>query len=140
MSITIDLGPDGPHCPELTSQAADVLAECVRFLNHATGRHAGQALAWPADAYQVLGSLYTGTGRMPQLFTQLGTWLAGQAAAGTLADDRGQDVAVLVAAAGEALAGAATAAEALTARLEQAQQAIAGLHVRHEDPGPGSRM
>ncbi len=140
MSITIELGPDGPHSPEQTAQAADVLAECVRFLNHATGRHAGQGLTWPADAYQVLGSLYTGTGRMPQLFTQLGTWLASQAAAGTMADDRGQDVTVLVAAAGEALAGAATAADALTTRLQQAQQAIAGLHVRREDPGRGSRM
>lgn len=139
MSITIALDPDGPHSPELTVQAADVLAECVRFLNHATGHHAGQGLTWAADAYQVLGSLYNGTGRMPQLFTQLGTWLAQQAAAGTLADDRGRDVTALAGAAEEALAGAAAAADALTARLQSAQQAIAGLHARRRDPGAGSR-
>jgi hypothetical protein len=139
MSSMIELDPDGPHSPELTAQAADVLAECVRFLNHATGRHAGHGLTWPADAYRVLGSLYTGTGRMPQLFTQLGTWLTRQAAAGILADDQGRDVTVLAAAAGEALASAAAAADTLTARLQSAQQAIAGLATRRAGPDAGSR-
>src|SRR6266568_3866145 len=130
----VSLRPDGPHSPEDTRRAADGMAECVRYLNYATGHHAGQGLAWPADAYDVLGALYTGTGRMDQLFTQLARWLDRQAAAGRLEDDHGADPRDATESAGQALAAAARASAHLTAALEAAQAAISSLHAR---PGTG---
>ena len=125
----INLHVDGPHSPERTKEIADLLAECVRFLNYAS-MSGGGGLSDPADVYYVLGALYTGTQRLPQLFGQLATILDRQVAAGTLADNTGGDPAVLSAEAGYALATAAGAGDGLTTDLHDAQQAISGLYVK----------
>src|ERR1700733_5899148 len=78
--MDIDLNVDGPHSPERTKEVADLLAECVRYLNYAT--MSGNGLTDPADVYYILGALYTGTERLPQLFGNLARLLAAQAATG----------------------------------------------------------
>ena len=126
----INLHVDGPHSPERTKEIADLFAECVRFLNHAT--MSGNGLDDPADIYYILGALYTGTQRLPQLTRQLAKFLGAQAATGTLGNNRDSDPAVEVTEAGYDLADAAQAAEALTTGLQNAQRAISGLYVKGE--------
>ena len=126
----IDLNPDGPHSPERTKEVADLLAEGVRFLNYST--NGGPGLEYPGDVYSLLGALYTGTERLPQLLMQLTSFLAAQAASGTLADDHGRDVATLTAEASYNLGTAHQLAADLTKALQNAQQAITGLYVRGE--------
>jgi predicted metal-dependent HD superfamily phosphohydrolase len=129
----LNLHVDGPHSPERTKEIADLLAECVRFLNHAT--MSGNGLDDPADVYYVLGALYTGTQRLPQLTRQITAVLTAQAATGTLGNNRDSDPAVEVTEAGYDLLDASVAAETLTTALQTAQQGIAGLYVKGEIPG-----
>ena len=124
----INLHVDGPHSPERTKEIADLLAECVRYLNHAT--MSGNGLDDPADVYYILGALYTGTQRLPQLFGQLTAILDKQVAAGVLADNAGGDPAERAAEASLDLSDAAASAEPLTTWLREAQQAISGLYVK----------
>jgi len=85
MTETIRLSSDGPHSPDYTREVAAAVAEAVRVLNHATTfGHIGDALAFPADADAVLGSLSTAAQRLPQLLDQLRDWLVGELAAGRL--------------------------------------------------------
>jgi hypothetical protein len=127
----INLHVDGPHSPESIREAADLAAEAIRYLCHATMPGSG-GLINPADTYSLLGALYTGTERLPQLLMQLTSFLAAQAASGTLADDHGRDVATLTAEASYNLGTAHQLAADLTKALQNAQQAITGLYVRGE--------
>jgi hypothetical protein len=122
----INLHVDGPHSPERTKEIADLLAECVRFLNYAT--MSGNGLTDPADVYYILGALYTGTQRASQLFGQVATILDRQAADGVLADNAGGVPAELVADAALHLGDAQQNVDALTNALQNAQQAISGLY------------
>ncbi len=64
---------DGPHTPDAVILAAAVIAELVRRLNHATLSHnAPDALPAPQVADGLLGGLDVATGRLPQLFWQVG--------------------------------------------------------------------
>jgi hypothetical protein len=126
--MEIDLNVDGPHSPERTKEIADLLAECIRFLNY--GTMSGNGLTDPADVYYILGALYTGTERLPQLFGNLATLLAAQAATGRLGDNRGGVPTVVATEAGYDLADATEATEPLTVSLKNAQQAISGLYVK----------
>ena len=126
----LNLHVDGPHSPERTKEVADLLAECVRFLNYAT--MSGNGLDDPADIYFILGALYTGTQRFPQLSRQLTALLAVQKDSGSLADNEGRDAGSQVAMAGYHLGEAHARAEDLTTALQSAQQAISGLYVRGE--------
>jgi hypothetical protein len=130
----IGLQTGGPHSAEYTMQVADTLAEAVRVLNYATLGDA-PGLEYAGDAYSLLGALYGATGGLPQLFAQVTKFLARQAAAGTWADDRTRDVAGQVAEASFRLGHASQLAADLTTVLQQAQNAISGLHVK--DPGNG---
>lgn len=117
---------DGPHTDEDTAAAARLMAEAVRFLNHATAGGAG--LSYPATAYTVTGELASAAARLGQLTGQLGRFLAGELAAGRLGDDFGSDPADAVGRADDYLADAAAAAVALTDALGAAQNCLASLH------------
>lgn len=90
-----DLNPDGPHSPEYTRELGNALAEAVRCLNYAT-RDDAPGLDYPADAYSLLGALYTATQRLPQLMQQVAAFLESQSATRCLADSRGGDPAMVV--------------------------------------------
>lgn len=127
--MNIDLNTDGPHSPDYTREVGNALAEAVRVLNYAT-RGEADGLEYPGDVYTLLGALYTATGRMPQLLTQLVEFLAAQGGSGTLADDHGRNVPSQIAEASYHLGHAHGAATALTKALQQAQQSISGLYVK----------
>ena len=131
--MEIDLNPGGPHSPEHTGEVADLLAECARFLVYATAQGNG-GLVSPDDAHTLLGALYTGTERLPQLFMQLGNFLAAHGRSGRLASTDGGPVSPLVATAAYHLGEAHQLAAALTTALQETQNAISSLYVR-EVPG-----
>jgi hypothetical protein len=137
VSETITLSTLGPHSPDYTREIAWGLAECMRVLNYATGSGADAGIAYPATAYDVLGALYTATGRLPQLLSQLSGWLEQAAEAGRLAEDRHGDVIAAVATAQEALAHAGGQISAVTSALQAAQNAIAGLYMPGDGEGGG---
>ncbi len=135
MSETVTPRTLGPHSPEYTVTVAHALAESVRVLNHAT--RSADAIDYPATVYQVLGALYTATGRLPQLLGQLSRWLEREAEAGRLAESRHGDVIAAVATGEDALARASRQILAVTAGLEAAQQAIAFVYRRDDDEAAG---
>jgi hypothetical protein len=128
----LDLNPDGPHSPERTREAGQLLDDASRFLAYASMEHQG-GLDYPGDAYRLLADLYTVTGRLPQVCEQLERFLREQQATRPLYEARGRDVAAQVERAAAHLGRAADAAHALTRALQQAQSDIAGLGVK-EDP------
>jgi hypothetical protein len=120
-----------PHDDAAITALAQIIAEAIRALNHATFTHAG--LDEPATVNAVLGQLATAAHRLPQLFGQLARWLAEENTAGRLAHTAdGLNDAV-----GDALASldltARWAATRLAEALDQAQQATAWLY----RPGDG---
>jgi hypothetical protein len=119
---------DGPHADEDTTGAAHLAAETIRFLNYATGSHAGQGLTYPATVYAITGSLSRTAALLPQLCGQLACWLDAEHAAGRLGDDRGGPVAVLTDRARHDLDQAARFADALARALAQTQSAVATVH------------
>lgn len=127
--MDISLNTDGPHSPEYTRELGEAVAEAVRCLNYAT-RTGSTGLEYPGDVYSLLGALYTGTERLPQLIGQLVAFLAAQGGSGTLADDHGRDVPTQIAEASYHLGHAHGMATALTKALQQAQQSISGLYVK----------
>ena len=123
-----DLNPDGPHSPERTAEVADLVAEGIRYLNYATLGDA-PGLGYPADAYSLLGHLYTATERMPQLFDQMAAFLSNWQASGQLADANGADPNQRTAMAMARLADATVRVQQADRALRDAQNAIAGLYV-----------
>jgi len=121
---------DGPHADEHTAAAADLAAECVRFLNYATGSHSPAGLVYPSTVYLIAADLSSAAYRMVQLFGQLSGWLDRQDAAGMLGTDDGSPSADVVAAASVNLASATHAARHLSACLDALQNSISGLNGR----------
>jgi hypothetical protein len=115
--------------PATASQLADVAAEAIRDLNHAT--HPGNgypALTYPSDVYSTLANLAVLVSRLPQVFDQLQRFVTAQVAAGQVSLDDGAHPGDPFAAAAvmrSALADAAGVADLLHRLLEQAQAAIA---------------
>lgn len=127
---------DGPHTDQDTAGAARLAAETVRYLNHATGPHAGQGLTEPATAYDVTGQLTTAIYGLPQLCGQLAAWLEGEHTARRLGDDNGGPAWVLTSRARFALEQAARHADALGRELACAQSALATMHRKDERQTP----
>ena len=75
----------GPHDDETITATAQITAEAIRALNHATFPRA--ALTEPGTVYRVLGELATAANRLPQLLSQLARWLTEENTAGRLAGD-----------------------------------------------------
>jgi hypothetical protein len=70
--MTTDLEPGGPYSPERTKEAANLTADAIRYIIHATlNPNTADALEYPADVDAVLSALATMTMRLPQLLTQL---------------------------------------------------------------------
>jgi hypothetical protein len=126
----LDARLDGPHADEHTAAAAELAAECIRFLNYATGSHAPAGLAYPSTVYMIAADLSSAAYRMVQLFGQLTDWLAAEDAAGMLGTDDGGPTADVVAAARVNLASATTAAGHLSAYLAALQNSISALNGR----------
>jgi hypothetical protein len=125
-SSTVDLNPDAPHYPERTQQLADLAAEAVRTLNYATRGDDG--LLYPGEAYSLLGELGILASRLPQLYDQIGDFLARGEAAGHLDEtpDGPQhgNARLAVGDAIGALKRAVNDAETMTAAVKNAQSAI----------------
>jgi hypothetical protein len=107
-------------------QAAAGAAEAIRALNHATRPGAG-GLAYPADAYDITGSLGPAAARLPQALAQLVTFLQDQTAAGRVvivAGPHAGDPAAAIAAATGCLDAAVAAARRLHQALNAAQNTL----------------
>ena len=116
----------GPHDDATITALAQITAEAVRALNHATIPHA--ALTEPATVYRVLGELATAAHRLPQLCSQLARWLEQENTAGRLAHDTGTLPRALHDATASLGVLAASDAALLGGALDGAQQATAGLY------------
>jgi hypothetical protein len=106
-----------------TVRLARTAAEAVRGLNHLTGHDAGPGQ--PSAAYDITGALALAASRLPQLLTQIGTWLDQALAARQLGHDLGKDPAGAIDAAAIFLSDARTSAAALAGDLSAAQQYLA---------------
>ena len=120
----------GPHDDDTITALAQITAEAVRALNHATFPSAGPSE--PATANRVLGELATAAHRLPQLCSQLARWLDTENTAGRLAHDSGSlpDALYRVLA---RLDEATRWAALLGGALNEAQQATAGLYRPGQD-------
>ena len=128
----MDLNPDGPHSPERTADAGQLLDDCSRYLCYATMSET-RGLEYPGDAYRLIADVYAATGRLPQACEQIGRFLEAQAARRAAYEARGRDPGEQAALAAACLAEAAAAAHALTTALQAAQTAIAGLGIREDE-------
>lgn len=107
---------------------ADVAAEAIRALNHATVPGTGR-LVHPSDVYDVIGSLERLAAMLPQAFGQLSMWLGHEALAGRVVADFGSytgrtDEALAIA--GLSLGGASGHALHVVDELKRAHGATAG--------------
>lgn len=125
----MDLNPDGPHTPERTAEAGQMLDDCSRFLVYASMSEV-RGLEYPADAYRLIADIYAATGRLPQACDQIGRFLQAQAGRRAAYEARGRDPREQATLAAARLAEASATARALTAALQAAQTAIAGLGIR----------
>jgi hypothetical protein len=130
----MDLNPDGPHSPESTAEAGQLFDDCSRFLCYASMSEK-RGLEYPADAYRLIADIYMATGRLPQACDQIGRFLMAQGRRAGAYEARGRNPSEQTALAAARLAEAAGAAHALTAALQAAQAAIAGLGIREDDDG-----
>jgi hypothetical protein len=126
----VDLDPDGPHSPDRTRETADVAAETIRVLNYATLPGRG-GLMEPADVHALLGTLAQLVVRLPQVFTQSASWLAGEQSAGRVQEKADGpfhgDSKKAVTSAVSALDESSRVARRLQQLLREAQNAITGL-------------
>ena len=129
-----DLNVDGPHSPERTAEAGQLFDDCSRLLVYATMSDKG-GLEYPGDAYRLIADIYSAVGRLPQACMQIGQFLHAQAAREGAYEAQGRDPAKCAALAAAHLSGAASAADTLTAALQAAQTAIAGLGIRENEDG-----
>jgi hypothetical protein len=130
LTVELDNRLSGPHDDEHTAAAAELAAECIRFLNYASGSYAPAAVTYPSTVYLIAADLSSAAHRMMQLFGQLADWLAAEDAAGMLATDDGTPSADVVADARLNLAVAARSAQRLSEQLAALQNGINGLNGR----------
>jgi hypothetical protein len=106
-----------------TVTLARTAAEAIRGLNWVTRCDAG--LDQPSVAYDVTGALMLAASRLPQLITQITSYLDRALAAGRLGHDLGEDPATSVEATAIFLGDARRSAAALAGDLDAAQQQLA---------------
>jgi hypothetical protein len=121
----------GPRYDQATIALAEITAEAIRVLNHAT-RDPG-AITEPATLYAVIANLAAAVYALPQLCGQLTGWLDREAPAGRLACNDDRPLQTAVGAARSRLRTAAVLAAELGAALAAAQ-AVAG-HLKRPDGG-----
>ena len=113
---------------EDTVALARTAAEAIRGLNHATRHQDG--LGQPSVAYDITGALMLAASRLPQLITQITSYLDQALAAGRLGHDHGEDPAPDIHAAGIFLHDARDSAAALAGDLDAAWQQLALINSR----------
>jgi hypothetical protein len=120
------------------TEHAEAAAEAVRAINHITGWPPGRGLAYPSEAYRVLGQLATVAARLPQACTQIIRQLITWDSAGQLGFDPGTTYAghpaAAVVDAMHRLDDAVRAARYLEHALAEATHVLTYAH--HTDPGP----
>ena len=121
----------GPHDDATITALAQITAEAIRALNHATFPRA--ALSEPGTVYRVLGELATAANRLPQLLTQLARWLDEENTAGRLAHDSGSLPDAMQYVRARLDQNAPRYAALLGGALDDAQQATAGLYRPGQD-------
>lgn len=109
---------DGPRDGDTVADAANAVAELVRYLNHATR----SGLHWAADVDAVLAGLGEAMHGLPQVLAQLATFTARQATTPGLYDDRGRVAAATAAVLAEKLGTARGAAGRLATALDAARK------------------
>jgi multimeric flavodoxin WrbA len=129
--MDIDLNPDGPHNPERTAEAGQLLDDCSRFLTYATMSDKG-GLDYPADACRLVADFYSATGRIPQMCEQLDRFLRGHLATGRIYDAKTGDPQEACEQAARDLHATAMHAANLARALQAVQADIAGLGVKEE--------
>ena len=139
LTVELDRRLDGPHDDEHTAAAADLAAECIRYLNYATGSHAPAGLVFPSTVYSIAGGLSAATHRMIQLFGQLDGWLTRQDAAGLLGTDGDGDTAGVVDAARADLTSASAVAADLAVYLDALTNRLSDLN-GHGPNRPGGAL
>jgi hypothetical protein len=84
MKIDLDR-VDGPHSPERTAAAANLIPDAVRYLNHASlpANHA-PGISYAGDVDTVLGAIQAAGGRLQQTLSQLAECLRDDLATGRL--------------------------------------------------------
>jgi hypothetical protein len=124
---------DGPHSPERTVAAARLMADAVRYLNHATlGTAPG--IGYPGDVDGVLGSIEGAAGGLQQTLKQLEVCLRRDLNTGRLRmDDRSQDPAAAVRIASDRLAVAKSALETLQVNLKTARRFTSAMSLAPEE-------
>jgi hypothetical protein len=103
---------------------ADQAAEAIRKLNH---QLLGGGLEYPADCYDLIGSLHALAARLPQALGLVATWLEREQAAGNLGHVSGDDAGQYALAAAEALRRAGDDATVMAEALETAHAASGGI-------------
>ncbi len=119
------------HDPDMTAvRVARLLAEFTRALNYATLPH-DPRLEYPSDVSMILMELHVALSRLPQVCSQLATYLRHHRDGGVLHAERGfphaGNPAAAVAAASAELHLAALAAHTTSRMLGRAEAAISGL-------------
>jgi len=114
-----------PHDDAAITALAQITAEAIRALNHATFTQAGPEQ--PATVNAVLGQLAAASHRLPQLCGQLAGWLSQEYTAGRLAHTTG-DLEDAVGDAQASLDRAARHATRLGEALDLAHQSTAWLY------------
>ena len=122
----------GPHDDATITALAEITAEAIRALNHATFPPAA-GLSDPATVNRVVGQLATAAHRLPQLCSQLARWLEQENTAGRLAHDTGTLPRALHDAKASLGVLAASDAAQLAGALDRAQHATAGLYRPGQD-------
>jgi hypothetical protein len=118
---------------------AEDAAEAIRALAHAT-RPARGGLTYPADAYELLGTLGLLAARLPQVLAQTSTFLTTELQAGRVvivAGDQAGNPAVVIGEAAAILDRAGAAAGGLARDLDAAQSALVWAGAPDPAPGPG---
>lgn len=122
----------GPYDDATITALAQITAESIRALNHATFPPAGPTE--PVTVNRMLAELASAAHRLPQLFAQLTRWLAAENSAGRLADDGGEvALTVVLHGAQTGLGDAGPLASQLADALDQATWATAGLYRPGQD-------
>lgn len=102
---------NGPHDDDTTTAVAALTAEATRYLAYATRPGSGGVTS-PVTVYDLATELISATGRIPQIVTQLSSWLYAEDSAGRIASD-----------------GPATTAEDARAALTEARYAAERLYL-----------
>lgn len=131
---------DGPYSPERTAAAASLIADAVRYLNHATMPATGApGISSPVDVDDVLGALQLATRRLDQTLSQLQHSLRSDLATGRVRLDRGGTPAPAVEEACGELEAARSACGTLGVSLGRARRHTSAMYLDSQEEADDAR-